>query len=397
MQLPGNMEQIKRAFRTAIASFLNSKLAFALTIILAALTTLLRQPEFLIPAAEALKQHPFASGVLQSSLAAIIFTWAAYLWRVEIRRIIQTETTSIRAPLQLAVAPLIVAKSRELGIWERYGLNMDLDFRYAGRETLDDLYQPASRTDFAVASDVALCVFLGGGKQNPQEELQVIPFVHIKDHLKIVVRRKKQPPESPELEYGNISQLTSKKIGYHPGSVHDDFLSELKIFEQAQMVPMRSVLDCYRGLSSNQVEAVVLWEPHYHAFEKFQDVGIINNVEDSPYEWFLCLTATKKYLREHEHIARKILPAVKDAAAYCRIDGNKSKVISGCAAFLNTEFTGLDQKGLEDLFTKQPLGFGVNEVLPAFKDKLGRLIAKGGDIAKGANALTHSLWKGIDS
>ncbi len=335
----------------------------------------------------------FFIGTLQSIVAAVLFAWAAYLWRVEIRQILELRKIYIRAPIQLGVAPLIVARSREIGIWERYGLNIDLDFRYSGKDAINDLYEQVNPPDLAVASDVALCLFLGK-KEDPNKELHVLPFVQIKDHLKIIVR-KVSTENSKEQKYSTIGDLKGRKIGYYPGTVHEDFLKDIQIFQEENMQSMKSVLDCYRALISKVVDAVVLWEPHWFAFTEFGDVEIIDKTEGDPYEWYLCLVAMQKYTQRNEQTAQKILRSMKDAANYCQLEENKKRVIRDCASFLNTEFTGINDKGLEILLEKRQHKFAVEDSIPSFSKKLNKLIGKGGIIGKGASGLTHSLWEGL--
>lgn len=403
--------KIKQAIRTALSRFFNSRRAFSYTLISAIIASIvwlsdIYRPAFLVSVAEGLGKHTFLSGILASSIAALLLAWVANIWKVEIRRFFQPQITYIRAPLQLGIAPIIVAKSREVGIWERYGLNMDLDFRYAGIETLDDLYKKDNPTDLAVASDIALCSFLVK-RNNPEKELQIIPFVRIEDHLKVVVRK---DPRTGELEYTKTRELGGKTIGYYPESVHGDFLEYLEIFDKVKLEKMKSVLDCYRALISGKignvesgeadktteaVDAVVLWEPHYHAFKEFKHVGIINESDNKLYEWFLCLVATQKYTKRNAYIAQKILAATKEAAAYCQLEKNKTRVLKDCASFLNTEFTGLGYKGLEELLGKNQHEFGVEELIGRFRTKLDGIAKKGGDKAIAVGRLRDCLWEGI--
>lgn len=385
--------------RTATWRFFNSRLGFGLIVLFMVVAPFVWQPDWpLFPSkvtlGSSLNGHPFTSGVLQSSVAALLIAWAAYIWRVKIRRFFQPQLIYIRAPLMLGVAPLIIARSRDVGIWERHGLNMDLDFRYAGRKALEDLYSPDNPCPLAVASDVALSTFLGH-KDYRDSHLSVIPFVRIKDHLKIIVRRNNR---DGSLEFSRVGDLKGKRIGYYPDSVHNDFLDSQEIFDTSVMVELTSVMDCFRTLvvEPRGVDACVLWEPHYHAFKDIADVGIINDTDATPYEWFLCLVAKAEYTKTNEAVAQKIVWAMRDATAYCEVDRNHQSVIRDCASFLHTEFTGITRDGLETLLNRKQHEFGVEEILVPFRNKLMTLIEKGGDTAVGANNLAQSLWEGLE-
>ena len=388
--------------RKALWKFFNNRLAFVL-FLFSFLASLLILPvvwtapwPWVMWVAKAARKHPSTYGFLHSTIssltASLILAWAAYIWRVNIRRFFQPQIIYIRAPLMLGVAPLIVARSREVGIWDKHGLNMDLDFRYAGRQALEDLFKPDSLCPIAVASDVALSRFLSK-PENRSHKVKVIPFVRIEDHLKIVVRKN----GDGQLEYAKPGDLKGKSIGYYPDSVHGDFLAKLEIFDEQMMKSKNTVLECYHALAvSREVEACVLWEPHYYAFTKFNDVGTVNNIDPSPYKWFLCLVAREDYTRHNEQVAAKILWAIKDAADYCQSEDHRPSVIRDCASFLHTEFTGIDEEGLRTLLNKNHHVFGVDDLLKPFGEKLSALIDNGTQQLRfGAATLQRSLWKSL--
>ena len=377
------MDRIKFLIERLAWKIFNSKLAIILVLVVFGFLPIVFPSSFLqqLPLLNFLIEH-LTPDFWQNLIAAIIIAWSAYIWRVRIRRFFQPRVTYVRAPLMLGVAPLIIAKTE--GIWEQHGLNMDLDFRYAGKGALDDLL--SGKCPFAVASDVALCTFIS---KNIGYDLSLIPFIRIEDHLKIIVRKKDDTPE-----YETSDALRGKKIGYYPDSVHDDFLNELGLFNPDLMSPMTNVLDCYHALAvSRNVEACVLWEPHYHAFMRFNDLHILNDREDSPYVWFLCLVAKKDYTLANEEIARRILMATKTSAQYCQ--SHQSIVIEECAAFLHSEFTGISVNELEKLLVAHNHYFGVDGNIILFINKLNKLGKKGGLTAFGAGTLINSLWPGL--
>jgi len=332
-------------------------------------------------------------GFLPSLLSALIVAWGAYIWRAEIRRFFLPQLTYIRAPIMVGIAPLIVARSKEIGIWEKYGLNMDLDFRYAGIDALIDLFKPEVHCPIIVASDVAIASFLGH-ENNRTKKIKVIPFVKIKDHLKIIVR--KRNTQNPQPEYNTLAELKGREIGYYPDSVHDDFLSEFDLFNKDSLKKIDSVFECYRKLAVEKtVEACILWEPHYAAFNKFSDLHIINTEDTREYNWFLCLAATENYIKHNDQIVHRILRALKGATAYCRDKSNEEIVIRECIAYLHTEFTGLIPDELKQLLKKRQHDFSVDENLNDFKKKLMQLIHKGGNTGEGAAILLVSLWPGL--
>src|SRR5258708_6762746 len=180
--------------------------------------------------------HSFFTGCAESIGAGLYLAWAAYLWRVWLKRVFHARDVTILAPMQIATAPLIIAKAKPIS--EEHDLRLEVDLRYAGREALESL--GSDPTKFAVASDVALCLFL---KPDEKELLWVLPFVKITNHLKLVVKR--------DSSINTIEDLrkSTGKIGYYANTVHHHFLiDELKIpnnEEAPRLANLSNILACY--------------------------------------------------------------------------------------------------------------------------------------------------------
>ena len=321
-------------------------------------------------------------GFWQSLGASMLVVWVGFTFRVPIRRFFQPHVTYVRAPLMLGVAPLIIARAE--GIWERHGLNMDLDFRYAGKDALDDLQD--DRCPFAVASDVALCSFLG---RERDQRLYFMPFVRIDDQLRFVVRKNNGNPE-----YQGSVDLMDKPIGYYPDSVHDHLLYKLGLFDPKNVKAMTSILGCYRALAvERSVEACLLWEPHYRAFTNFEDISTLNDDRMRDYVWFLCLAAKRDYLVAHRETAQRVLMAMRGATGSCR--GRHDTIVTQCASFLHSEFTGIQLEELHAILDERNHDFGVDSSVPPLLHKLNDLKSGLEGIAFGAGSLRDSLWPGI--
>ena len=330
-----------------------------------------------------------AWGVTQSIFAGAVISWWAFTFRFAIRRFFQPQITYIRAPLMLAVAPLIV--SRKAGIWESHGLNMDLDFRYAGESALQDLLK--GDCEFAVASDIALCAFL---TQNTEVKLKVIPFVKITDNLKVLVRQ--EDNEQQQIKSFEDLQEAGRKIGYHPDSVHDDFIEKfLTGISKDNRIKVDSVLDSYNRLSAKRntdtIDACIFWEPHYRAFQDFKGIKILNEGNDPDYKWFLCLVAKEEYIASNKIIAERVRLAVEGATNYCK--NHPGEIIDGCKAFLHTEFTGVGEKELKEIMDKQHHHFGIDDNSNEFYEKMGNFARTGYTNEFGAARLRESLWDGV--
>jgi len=339
-----------------------------------------------------MSQRPFTAGIWQECIATSLIAWGAYVWRASIRRLFRPQFTYIRAPLMLAMAPLVIARSREVGIADRHGLSIDLDFRYAGRTALDDLYNPISPCPFAVASDVALCRFLGEPGHR-SSRLRVVPFVKITGHLNVMVRK---VADGNALEFADVGALRGQKIGVFKDSVHEDYLDYLGILTTIEAVEMTSVLDSYRSLQTKRIAGCVLWEPHYFAFEKDPDVGLISQL--ASYEWYLYLVTRDETAAADEDAARRILAALRDAASHCQLSKNRPQVVNACAAYLHTEFTGIDSDGLNRLLDLDQHTFGVPGDAAdreRVEKRLDALVEKGGHVAIGASKVKLAMWKGL--
>jgi hypothetical protein len=181
-----------------------------------------------------------STGYPQNIWASLIVAWGVYLGRNWIRNWFRDEITYIRAPMMFAIAPLILVRRR---IGQQYGLNVDLDFRYAGKQTLEDVF--SGECFFGVASDVALCSALTkAAEAGTARSVYVLPFVRIEDHLKLLVRKNEDGTSS----ISHVTELIDKQIGYCPDSIHDHFLAahglEPNMFSTYEMT---NVLDGYRN------------------------------------------------------------------------------------------------------------------------------------------------------
>jgi ABC-type nitrate/sulfonate/bicarbonate transport system substrate-binding protein len=175
-------------------------------------------------------------------------------------------------------------------------------------------------------------------------------------------------------------------------------LDSLKTIDKTKLKKMESVLECYHALITELIDAFVLWEPHYYAFQNFENVGVMNmNESDSNvYDWFLSLVAKREYTENNEQIAQKILWGIKDAANFCQSKENRERVIKDCASFLNPEFTGIGEEELRKLLKDQPtILFSVDEATKGLFKKLDSLLDKGEPLARGAKAIDKSLWNGL--
>jgi ABC-type nitrate/sulfonate/bicarbonate transport system substrate-binding protein len=343
-----------------------------------------------------LKTSQFIFGLLQSAFASLIVVWAAYIWRLRIKKIFQPNISYVRAPIMLGIAPLIVGQKK--GIWEKSGINLDLDFRYAGKSSLENLLN--GDCQLAVASDIALCCF---ATTHTKFDMSILPFVRIIDHLKFIVRKK----DNPEIK--NFNDLECKRIGYFPNSVHIHFLNSLELYDTQYLVKFENILKCYHALlveedPAKKIDAFLLWEPHYGTFFNFSSsTSIVNDTRDldQRYEWFLCLASSREYTNRNAEYATRILSAMKEATDHCR--KKMAKIAEDCITFLHTEFTGVEIDELERLLKwneamdQYPFGshsFGIDENMPQFKNKLQNPTNMV-ELDYGLARLIESPWPGI--
>ena len=329
----------------------------------------------------------FSSGVLQSLCAAIWFAWVAYAWRLEIIRAIEPAALHLRAPLQLGIAPILVAQS--MSLWRAHRLTIDLDLRYAGRDAITDLYDLENPSELAIASDVAVCKYLGE-KGNENAKLQIFPFVRIEGHLKLVVRKANGVLDVRDFQALMANKL---KVGHAKGSVHVHFLREI---DEGNLKIMTSVLQSYRELIQKKVDAIALWEPHYRVFEGADDVGTLEDWQPaaSPYNWYLCLVAREDFVKRNNEVFARVGATIKRACKLCALDSRKTEVIDACIPYLNQEFTGLDKNGISLLLSEGKHHFGIDGV--GLRTRLAEIAKAGGDLAAGATRVVPQLWSELD-
>ena len=155
---------------------------------------------------------------------------------------------------------------------------------------------------------------------------------------------------------------------------------------------MTSVMECYHALvdpaEAKHVDACVLWEPHYRAFQGKYGMRLLN--DETNYSWFLCLVAKETFLVERDRTARNMLAAMRTVTRRCNEE--PAAVIKACVAYLQTEFTGVGTAELEELLYKGKHHFGVDDNVDGFMARLKELGEKGGAVGSGAVTLATSLW-----
>jgi len=312
--------------------------------------------------------------------AGLTLTWVAYLYQRKLRQLFGfSDIITIRAPLMLATAPLFVSK--KLGIWEQHNLELDLDFRYAGVSALDDLF--SDHCDLAVASDVAAAAFISNPTNN-QFFISVLPFVKIENHLRFIVNKSKK--------IKLLNDLTGKKIAYLKDSVHTDFLKavETEINSKLILEERENVMECYNSIYMDEVDACILWEPHYSALQKNSKMELLDHSSSAiNYTWFLCLIAKQDYINLNPVIAKNIFDAMRKAVHRCA--GNPQDIIDSCLTYLHPEFTGLKHAELKKLIDLNKHQFGIDaNIKAAYLKKLTSLKSFGG----GRLTDPHSIWPG---
>lgn len=323
---------------------------------------------------------------LAAILGGLFVAWLGFLFRFKIKKFFGFFDPIIaRIPLMLSCAPLFVAM--KFKIWEQNDLEVDLDFRYAGVGALEDLKN--NKCHIAVASDVATVAFMDKLKGAETDYcIQVLPFVKITNHLKIIVKQ--------DSALINLSDLKNKNIAHLAASVHDDFLRivERNIdinIKTLNWIAKEDIMKCYHALISGEVDACILWEPHYLALKKYnmRILEDFKNLENS-YTWFLCLIAKEKYIDEHPNVAKSIYNVMKSATERCSNSSND--IIDSCSLYLESEFTGLDDTGLREIIDIGKHHFSVGQQMR--KDYFIKLDTLQNDYGFGIGKLKRvdALW-----
>lgn len=333
------------------------------------------------------------SGVMQNIWASGFIGGCVYFARTSIRSFFANSEIRVRSPLMLAAAPIILAE--DSSIWKRVDYNLRIDFKYAGFSALDDLHR--SKCTAAVVSDIALVNFLFDNKQdNPR--FFVIPFTKITDNIRFVVRKSGQT----SLEFSTLNDLrrTGVKVGYMKDTVHEHFLE--KYLEGVNFVReyVNSPIEGLGHLLSKKIDALVLWEPHYVAFEGsngdgIAGVGLVEPSESSAYSWFLCLVTKRDYLVEDDRLRQSMIQAIENAAERCT--GSQDQTVSKeavhkCYERMNGEFMGLDESSYyESLDNNKNFRFGVEANKVDFKIRVEDLM-KSSKFNAGAMATRGMMW-----
>jgi hypothetical protein len=158
--------------------------------------------------------NPFVQNYIVEMYAALLIIIGTYCFRNYIKRFLDRlfspTLVRVRLPLMTATAPIILGLERH--IWREYNIDLILDWRYAGRNAIEDL----AAGDIAIASDYAVVKYL---TERPTENLAVLPFVVITDHLRVVVRAQNSAATPSDIPHGLIA--------YYKNSVHEAFLQGL--------------------------------------------------------------------------------------------------------------------------------------------------------------------------
>lgn len=322
---------------------------------------------------------------LRDSLGAIILgifiAWYNYHYEKENKnKLGLPKDVTIRIPLMLACSPLFTASNRN--IFEQYHIGLKLDFRYSGMKALQDLKN--GHCKLAVASDMAIASFLN---DDIYFDLYFLPFVTIQDHLKIVV-----------LEYSsinNISDLKDKTIARVDSSVHDHYLNSLNIGHKS--VSKSSVMECHIALINGEVDACILWEPHYLTVNKYR-MRILDTSKYANYTWHLCLVAEKKYLDENLKVMKNILSAMHEAAQNC--NDNYDDILKDSIFYMLADFTGATQQDMQEYFLHNSVKkhhFGIdNHVLDKFDNKI-KMLSNDQSYKGAITQLRRDYWPGVNN
>lgn len=192
----------------------------------------------------------------------------------------------------------------------------------------------------------------------------MLPFVVITDHLRIVRRQQGNAATHPDILHGPIA--------YYENSVHEDFLQSLGRNICASDPKATSVLHGLSKLFPNCVdpaEGLLLWEPHYAAFEGATDFQVSSaGTGGKQYTWLLCLVAQRAYLEREQRLATGIYDALKRACAYCN---DTDEVVRAFLDYFPEEFLGIDKPKLRGVVEQQPRHiFDIEAALTRMQEKL---------------------------
>lgn len=281
----------------------------------------------------------FAMGIWPEVVASFFIGWFIYLYQKWIKENFLTpESLTIRVPLMLGSAPIFV--SQKLRYFEDERINVDLDFRYAGIDTLEDLKK--GKCQFAVASDVALTTFLSISN-NFNFKIYSLPFVKITGHIKILVEKGSG--------IVNLNDMQGKKIAYIKDSVHHHFFEKVMRKDnnlQCEPIEKLTIMECFREVIYGDADACIFWEPHYLSMKN--NFGLVEIDFNQSYQWFLCLITTQEYYNEKKNLHKRMFKALKKAVNECEKD--KNMAASGCYDYMLEEFTGVSEHQLLSLLNE---------------------------------------------
>jgi ABC-type nitrate/sulfonate/bicarbonate transport system substrate-binding protein len=326
-------------------------------------------------------------GVWCSIIAGIIISWFIYLFQSQIRRLFGlSKTLTLRLPLMLASAPFLLAKKFRL--FEKHNIDLDLDFRYAGIGALSDLNN--NICDLAVASDIAIARFMN---ENYSFSVYSLPFVKIKNHIKILV--------SKNSEITEISMLNNGTIAYIKNSVHEDYIEFLETEKKIAIntIEAKGVMECFKMVIENKAKACIFWEPHYLSMENIFDLVPLDC--QLTYEWFLCLVAKTEFIHRNTSLARQLFYSLKEAANICEND--HTRVAENCITYMHPEFTGLDKDQLNSILVNERIDshfFGIDSTLKKeYLSRLEILFDRPSKKYKAICGLNHYKWPifGLDN
>jgi hypothetical protein len=319
--------------------------------------------------------QPFAKGVISSLVAAFVVARAAFYFRSEIQRFFQTvDYISILTPIQLAIIPLLLAKSRSFT--ERENVEIDLDLGYTGRDALLKLKkldesEKRHRFTLAVASNIAACFYfksefapVGNGEVGSAvPSICILPFVKLSRHMKLVVLKNR----TNDID---ILKNSNDKIGYFEDTAQHHFLYAMGFVSEHnknRLTKKESLLECLYALAKEEICCFALWEPHYLPLNneiKFPDIAVLDADE---YVWYLCLVARRSAL--NVTYAKKLYNIIKDNNNSCQRDiscGNVAQMADKCKAFMFSELTGINHENIAPEI-QHDMSFSLDAVISDFK------------------------------